>query len=199
MSMSTPPLPSQLSRPLGKRSLSSGLAIALKIARVLLSIGFAFSAVAAVVGIPLSILVARHVVNPNVLNGPGHNVLATWTVAVPLITYDVIATGGALLIVRRLERVFASFVANDPFARDNAAHLRAIWVILVVIEVARFLGFALEHLLTQIYAASAGVDFPRTLEDPIDLVRLFVIFVVLIMAEVFRQGALLRDESELTV
>jgi hypothetical protein len=41
--------------------------------------------------------------------------------------------------------------------------------------------------------------FPTGLGYPIDFVRWFVIFVVLILAEVFRQGTQLRDETELTV
>ncbi len=197
--LNTIPTPAKLVKPLGKKSLSSSLAIALKIARVLLSIGFAIAIVAAAFGIPLSILVATHVIAPQVLNGPGYNILGTWTVALPTLIFAVIATRGALLIVRRLESVFASLVANDPFARGNAAHLRSIWVTLVVIEISRILGFVLSHGLTAVFLPSATVPFPQQFEDPIDLVRLFVIFVVLILAEVFRQGTQLREETEFTV
>jgi hypothetical protein len=193
------PVSSQPVKPLGKRSLSSSLATALKFARVILSVTFAFAVIFAVVGIPGSILVATHVLSPTVLNGPGYNMLRTWTVAVPYLVYSVIAAGGSLFIVRRLQSVFASFVANEPFARDNAAHLRAIWVTLVVIEASRIMAFVLMHGLTMALASSAAVVFPSALDDPIDLVRLFVIFVVLILAEVFRQGTQLREETEFTV
>ena len=197
--LSTKPPSSKLAKPLGPGSLSSSLSTALKAARVVLSIAFACAAVAAVVGIPLSVLVATHVLSAKVLNGPGYNMLGTWTVAVPYLVYGVIASRGALLIVRRLRSVFASFVANDPFARDNAVRLRSIWVTLIVIEISRITAFVLVHGLTAAYASSATVIFPRALEDPIDLVRLFVIFVVLILAEVFRQGTQLREDTELTV
>jgi Protein of unknown function (DUF2975) len=197
--LSTNPPSSKLAKPLGTGSVSSSLSIALKVARVLLSITFAFAALAAMVGIPVSVLVATHLVSPQVINGPGYNILGTWTVAIPALIYGVIASRGALLIVRRLRSVFASFVANDPFARDNAAHLRSIWVTLIVIEISRITAFILVHGLTAIFASSATVIFPRSLEDPLDLVRLFVIFVVLILAEVFRQGTQLREETEFTV
>jgi Protein of unknown function (DUF2975) len=197
--LSTNPPSSKLAKPLGTGSLSSSLSIALKVARVLFAITFAFAALAALVGIPVSILVAAHLVSPQVINGPGYNILGTWTVAIPTLVYGVIASRGALLIVRHLRSVFASFVANDPFARDNAAHLRSIWVTLVVIEISRITAFILVHGLTAAFASSATVIFPRSLEDPLDLVRLFVIFVVLILAEVFRQGTQLREETELTV
>jgi hypothetical protein len=160
---------------------------------------FAIVMVGAVFAIPLSILVATNVVPAKVLNSPGTNVLAVWTVAIPALVYAVVATRGALGIVRRLEGVFASFVANQPFARDNAAHLRAIWVTLVVIEITRITAFVLMHGLTAAFFPAATVTFPSNLGDPIDLVRWFVIFVVLILAEVFRQGTQLREETELTV
>jgi len=193
------PLPSRLEKPLGQRSLSSGLANALKFARVVLSVLFALVAVTAAFGIPLSILVATHLVPAKVLNGPGYNLLGTWTVAVPYLIYALISTRGGLLIVRRLQSVFASFVANQPFARDNAGHLRAIWVTLIVIEITRITAWVLMHGLTAVYASATSVTFPSGLDDPIDLVRLFLIFVVLILAEVFRQGAQLHQETELTV
>ena len=196
--MNPQPLASQLASPLGQRSLSSGLAIALKIARVFLSVIFAFAIVTAVFGVPVSILVAMHWIPARVL-GTGHNVLATWTIAVPYLIYAVVVSRGALLIVRRLQGVFASFVANEPYAPDNAAHLRAIWVTLVVIEVARIVAWILVHALTAAFAPTATTTFPHALDNPIDLVRLFVIFVVLILAEVFRQGTQLREETELTV
>jgi len=200
-SLTENPLSAQLAKPLGQKSLSSSLATALKVAHVIFAVAFALAVVAAIVGISLSLLVALKWVPAKVLDGPqpGHNLLGTWTVALPYFVYIVVASRGALLIVRRLQGVFASFVANQPFARDNAAHLRAIWVTLVVIEIARIVAFTLMHGLTVAFASAANLSFPRSLEDPIDLLRWFLIFVVLILAEVFRQGTHLREETELTV
>jgi hypothetical protein len=192
------PFSSALAKPLGQKSLSSSLATALKFAQVALSVLAALAVVAAVVGSALSILVATKIVPMKVLNGPGNNILGTWTVAIPYLIYAAVATCGALLIVRRLRAVFSSFVANQPFARDNPAHLRTTWVTLVVIEIARIIAWVLMHGLTAAFTANANVTFP-SVGDPIDLVRWFVIFVVLILAEVFRQGTQLREETELTV
>jgi len=193
---------SALPKPLGRKSLSSGLATALNIAQAILAVVSAFAAVAAVFGIPLSILVATHMVPAKALNGPhlGNNInLAMWTVAIPYLLYAVVASRCALLIVRRLQSVFSSFVAEQPFAPDNAVHLRAIWITLAVMEISRIVGFILMHVLTTAFAANDSVTFPKNLNDPIDLVRLFLVFVVLILAEVFRQGTRLREETELTV
>jgi hypothetical protein len=194
------PLLSALAKPLGEKSLSSSLATVLKVARIILSVLFAFMLVVAIVDISISILVATNTLPAKVLNGPhaGGNVIAIWTVAIPYFVYVVVALRGALLIVRRLQAVFASLVANQPFARDNATHLRAIWVTLVVLEIARIAAWVLMHGLTAVFAGAANVTFP-SVGEPIDLVRWFVIFVVLILAEVFRQGTRLREETDLTV
>jgi Protein of unknown function (DUF2975) len=190
---------SRLMKPLGRRSLSSGLAIALGIARVVLSVVFAFVAVGAVFGLGVSILVATHSIPAKVLNGPAQNMLGTWAIAIPTLVYAVVASRGALGIVRRLQSVFASFVANEPFAPANATHLRAIWVTLVVIEITRIAAWVVMHALTGPVTAASTVTFPHALDNPIDLVRLFLIFVVLILAEVFRQGTQLREDTNLTV
>lgn len=193
------PLSSALAKPLGQQSLSSSLATALKVAQVVLSVMFALTLVGAIFGISVSILVATKTVPLKVLNGPQFgNILATWTVAIPYLIYAVIATRGALLIVRRLQGVFSSLVANQPFVRDNTTHLRVIWVTLVVIEISRICAWVLMHGLTVAFASTSIVRFP-SVGDPIDLTRWFVIFVVLILAEVFRQGTQLREETELTV
>ncbi len=198
------PVASALVQPLGRRSLSSGLAVALKIAQVVFSTAFAIGIVGGIFGIAMSTLVATHILSPTVLGPPhaGEVSFAIWTVAIPYIVYVIVAARGALLIVRRLQYVFASFVANQPFARDNAAHLRAIWVTLVVIELTRVTAFTLIHGLTAAFASAANVVFPRGFNDLVDLFdlqRWFLIFVVLVLAEVFHKGSQLREETELTV
>jgi Protein of unknown function (DUF2975) len=198
------PLSLRLAKPLGQKSLSSALATALKVAEVLFSVAFAFVVVAAIFLLPVSVLVATHTISTKALGPPhlGDTILATWTVAIPYIVYSVVAARGALLIVRRLQSVFSSFVANEPFARDNAAHLRAIWVTLVVVEIARMTALILIHGLTAVFAASANPTFPQGFEqfwDLLDVQRWFLIFVVLVLAEVFRKGTQLHEETELTV
>jgi hypothetical protein len=196
------PLAVTLAKPLGPKSLSSSLALALKIAQVVFSIAFAFGLVSGVFAIAMSILVATHTMSATVLGPRANPSFATWTVAIPSVVYLVVAARGGLLIVRRLQAVFSSFVANRPFAHDNATHLRAIWVTLVVVESVRISAFILMHGLTATFATAAKVTFPRGLVDLTDLIdptRWFLIFVVLVLAEVFRQGARLSEETELTV
>ena len=178
-------LSSRLPQPLGQKSLSAGLSTALKVAHVLFSIGFGLALVSAVFGIGLSIARAFDWVPANVIGADGGRtpLHLHWTIAVPYLAFAVIGTRGALLIVQRLQRIFASFVANEPFAPDNAIHLRSIWVTLVVIEISRIMAWVLMHGLTAVFAANESITFPKGLGEPLDLVRLFLVFVVLILAE----------------
>ena len=47
------------------------------------------------------------------------------------------------VIVWRLRRLFESFTSGEPFRRENADHLRVIWITMLVIEVARYVLLAL--------------------------------------------------------
>jgi len=185
---------------LGPRSVSSGLAVALKVAYVLVAVWFA---VVVVVG-PLAILVAlaqthQPAVPIKALKLPDGIVLTSWTVAVPFVVFEIVAARGALAIVRKLKTVFESFVADQPFASENAELLRRIWVTLVVIEIVRISAFVVARGLTTFYGTGSHEPLPHAIASPIDLSRWFLIFVVLVLAEVFRRGRQLSEDRELTV
>ena len=45
---------------------------------------------------------------------------------------------GTLIIIWRLKRLFHSFRSGEPFRRENARHLRVIWITMVAIELSRY-------------------------------------------------------------
>jgi hypothetical protein len=181
---------------LGPNSVSSGLAIALKIAYVLVALWVA----ATVAGVVLSLVIfflftAKSQVPPAALS----YLAMPWTVGVPDVLYRLAVAVGAVAIVYRLRALFDAFAQNQPFAAGNAEHLRRIWVTLVVVEIIRIGAFIAARALTTIYATAVPSPLPQEIASPIDLYRWFVVLVVLILAEVFRQGTRLREDSELTV
>lgn len=185
---------------LGAHSVSSGLAFALKVAYVVTAVWFAIAVVAFPVNIVVFLSKAHQPQVPlQPLMAFDGTLLTSWTFAVPYLIYELVAARGAITIVRRLKAVFDSFVANQPFAEGNAEHLRRIWVTLIVIEIARVAAFIAARVLTTFYAAGDASPLPREIASPLDPARLFVIFVVLVLAEVFRRGTRLREDTELTV
>ena len=98
---------------------------------------------------------------------------------------------GALLVVAdRLRRVFAMMSAGDPFHPSNVRRLRQAGTAMVGLQLA---AYALR--------AAAIAIFPRLHGSGLDLnlSGWFAVLVVFVLAEVFREGARLRTEAELTI
>src|SRR5690348_15469772 len=99
--------------------------------------------------------------------------------------------GMVLFIVERVRRIFATLTAGDPFHPANVARLRAS-------------GFSLAALGGLNYAAHlvASWAFPahvKSVRFPFNPTAWFAVLVVFVLAEVFREGARLRSEAELTI
>ena len=99
--------------------------------------------------------------------------------------------GVVLFIVYRLRRIFATLTAGDPFEPSNVVRLRSI-------------GFALAglELVNYVTNLASGWVFPDQLKSahfPFNPTAWFAVLVVFVLAEVFREGARLRAEAELTI
>ncbi len=122
---------------------------------------------------------------------------AGWQVVVPALLGAGVAIGGGLVIVWRLRRLFESFSTGDPFRRENAQHLRVIWIALLIMELARYATLALFSALMATYGPPEGarIDY-----DPdLNLWNWAEILILIVLAEIFREGARLREEQELTI
>lgn len=122
---------------------------------------------------------------------------ATWPVVVPVLLIGAVALSGAIIIVGRLRKLMDNFVSGEPFAKANAQHLRVIWITMLVIEVARYLLMGLAGVLIATFgrevADNADISFR------LDLSTWGSILILIVLAEVFREGARLKEEQELTI
>ncbi len=98
--------------------------------------------------------------------------------------------GGAIVIVGRLRRVFQTLIAGDPFHPDNVRRLRVIGSTLALLEVGRYAASTIDHLIFHGHANIGG---------GVNLTTWFAVLVIVVLAEVFREGARLRGEAELTI
>jgi hypothetical protein len=97
---------------------------------------------------------------------------------------------GVTVIVQRLRRIFGAMTAGDPFHPDNVRRLRVIALVLAAIEVNGYLFGALDRF-------AFGVrDAPGF---SLNLTSWFAVLVIVVLAEVFREGARLRRDAELTI
>jgi hypothetical protein len=97
--------------------------------------------------------------------------------------------GGLLVIVGGLRRIFSTLTAGDPFHPDNVRRLRVIGLVLAALELDRYFVWGLSAVLP-------GID---QRDSSFSLTAWFSVLVVFVLAEVFREGARLRREAELTI
>jgi hypothetical protein len=94
-------------------------------------------------------------------------------------------------IINRLRRVFETLVVGDPFRPANVRRLRTVAIALIALEVGGY--FARLSLAWMLPELSERVTYG------ISLSSWFAILAVFVLAEVFREGARLRGDAELTI
>jgi hypothetical protein len=182
------PLDAPSLRTLGPGSVSSLLKIGLDVAYVLLWIilGVLILAFVAAIFIPLDNLVVAVGDAADGRELPLERPMLLFAVG-SFCAYF----GAFALIVGRLRAIFRTLTLGDPFHPDNTSRLRQIGLILATVTGGVWLW--------QTWAArlSAGAMEPQGLGEL--LTPAFSVLVVFVLAEVFREGARLRREAELTI
>lgn len=174
-------------RALGPGSVSSFLKIILDVVFAALWIGVAVLSLITLAALLLSF-------NPDLLTGVKFNGEAAQLLERgPVLTAGLAAAAlylaGILVIVGSLRRIFTTLTAGDPFHPDNVARLRLIGLMLAGLELGRYAVWAVGTLLP-------GVERNQ---PSMGLTAWFSVLVVFVLAEVFREGARLRREAELTI
>jgi hypothetical protein len=129
----------------------------------------------------------------------GKLVFGSTNVALLLVYFGLLIVwfGAALVIIYELRQVLRTLVAGEPFVRANASRIHLIGLVIIFMEIAKvviltlFSVFLRDNFLVE--GLVLGVA-PRP-----DLGVILVGLVVLVIAAVFRQGAGLREDQELTV
>lgn len=174
---------------LGPGSVSSLLKIALDVAYVLLMV---ITAVLLLVFLA-SIFIPIANLNITVSNDTGGR---QQPLTRPLLLFGVGALtayfGGFLLILRNLRMIFRTLTLGDPFQPDNVRRLRQVGLILAVVTGGVWLaqGVVAARLAPGVMERQGFGEL---------LTPIFSVLVVFVLAEVFREGARLRRESELTI
>lgn len=104
-------------------------------------------------------------------------------------------TAGYIFVVNVLRKIVGTLIAGDPFVPDNISRLRRVWIALAVFELFRMISRS--ALAVEIDALSVTESTGATID--IRLGTWFLVFVIAALAEVFRHGAMLRRDQELTV
>jgi hypothetical protein len=180
-------------RALGPGSVSSFIKVILDVVRWSLMIAMGAAALATLAVLLLSF-------NPELLGGAIQlgelHLKGPWLgplAAATLLAAELYMTG-ALVIVGRLRRIFQTLIAGDPFHPENVRRLRVIGIALALLEIGRFAFAAVARMV----AHELGVARPNVAAH-VNLTAWFSVLVIVVLAEVFREGARLRGEAELTI
>ena len=114
------------------------------------------------------------------IDGPWLGPLAAAT----LVALD-LYIAGAIIIVGRLRRIFQTLIAGDPFHPDNVRRLRVIGGALAALEIGRYVTAAVSRVIFDGHIRIGG---------GINLTTWFAVLVIIVLAEVFREGARLRGK-----
>jgi hypothetical protein len=180
-------------RALGPGSVSSLLKVGLDLVYVVLWIGL-FGAVFILLGslviVPL-IPVSELNININGENDPETVRRFIRGPALPLLFGSgALYIGGLVIIVGRLRQVFETLTRGDPFQPLNVSRLRVVGLALAGLEI---WNFVVPPIIRSLVPGEGG-DGGRT-----SFTGWFAVLVVFVLAEVFREGARLRREAELTI
>ncbi|CAN7152907.1 DUF2975 domain-containing protein [Phenylobacterium sp. LjRoot219] len=173
-------------RALGPGSVSSFLKFVLDVVYMALVIGL--------VGVTLLAFAALlFSVNPSLLDNVKIDARGQITDRAPVVVVGLLAgagyMAGVLVIIGALRRIFVTLTAGDPFHPDNVGRLRLIGLMLAALELGRYV----------LWAISGWLPWVRDVRPSFTLTAWFSVLVVFVLAEVFREGARLRRESELTI
>ncbi len=176
-------------RTLGPGSVSSFLKVILDVVYVALAISVVLIGVGMVVTLLFDVdpalfsnLIRAGAVQGN-LTGP--------EIAAELLGAGLYA-GGVLVICGELRRIFATLTAGDPFHPANVRRLRVIGLVLSALGVLEMLRYPITMLDSKFAAHEVH-------QGGLNVTTWFAVLVVFVLAEVFREGARLRRDAELTI
>jgi hypothetical protein len=125
------------------------------------------------------------------------------TSAVIMLVSGLIYISVLLVILRQLQQVCKTLAAGDPFVPENAKRLRLIWIAIAVGEILRqggsfFFGYLNRRGVIE-YAPDGNTLSGTDVTIELRIYVWFLVLAFIIFAEVFREGARLRQEQKLTV
>ena len=104
-----------------------------------------------------------------------------------------------MIVCAYLRGVFETLVNRDPFVPENAKRFAAIGFVLAAMEGASMFAATLVRL---VFGVFAPVDEAAPFRFPIPNINWpvwFAVLTLLVLAQVFREGAAMREEQKMTI
>jgi hypothetical protein len=105
--------------------------------------------------------------------------------------------GGMLVVIHQLRKIFATLAAGDPFVRANATRLRLIGLVVIAFDIGRAVLGLGQSLYLRSALSTSGVEIRIEFGFTVEVI--FLGLALLVIGEVFRIGAGMREDQALTV
>ncbi len=171
-------------RAIGKGSLSSILAVGLHVTRIILFVVL-FGLTMAMIFMPLASGVGEVVSGMDNVEIDGD--LSASRSSYFDVAFNFITVLVMLYVVTRLLEILKTLRFGSPFVKENADRFRQVGYALLIGEGAKFVFSFL------------GLIFGADLDIDIELIAWLAIIAVFVLSEVFREGARMKEEQDLTV
>ncbi len=102
-----------------------------------------------------------------------------------------------LLVIYQLRKIFATLAGRTPFTKENARRIRIIGIAVIAGALLNTIVYFMLGLYISNFVQLPGVELIANLK--VDFGGIFLGAVIIILAEVFRYGACLQEEQDLTV
>ncbi|CAN5384818.1 DUF2975 domain-containing protein [soil metagenome] len=177
-------------RALGPGSVSSFLKAVLDVVYYALYVAAAVTAVAMVASLLVQPFIGARGGRVDQPFGPFTDLLRTGPALAGVLALGLAYIALLIVAVERTRRVFSTMTAGDPFDPQNVNRLRVIGAALGAMELLGWAARVITH---------AVIPQALNLRTSLNLTAWFSVLVVFVLADVFREGARLRAEAELTV
>jgi hypothetical protein len=105
--------------------------------------------------------------------------------------------GLGMAIIYQLRKIFATLTVGNPFVLENSKRMRKIGLLIFGGVLVELIAGSVIGKLIMDNVLIRGVTF--SVKGSLNIGGIFFGLVILVLAEIFRQGALLKDEQDLTI
>ena len=106
---------------------------------------------------------------------------------------------GVMIVCAYLRGVFETLVNRDPFVPENARRFTAIGIVLAAMEGASMFVATLVRLIFGVFAPAGEAVAFRFPVPNLNWPVWFAVLTLLVLAQVFREGAAMREEQKMTI
>lgn len=162
------------------------------ISRVMLTVGIVLAVIAITVALAFAVIMSWS--NPWSLNA-ANEMESTLAALQPWLSLSLVGAGVILMlavqIMERLLKLLSSVSAGQAFSIDNTGHLRRIGVLLLVMEAV--------GLVVGLIGSRLPADSNLTTNFDVSFGGLLAAMLAFVLAELFEQARVMRDELEGTI